>query len=86
MGADALAQMKEWLSDEVENRTLYIATLKGGAGDASVLADKEAALGVFQAALAAAGASEAALDAFLGAQSGNAKSAAIAKMWQSLKG
>lgn len=86
MGADALDQMKEWLSDEIENRTLFIATLKDGAGDASTLADKEAALVLFKEALAVAGKSIADLDAYFAANAANSRSVAMAKMWQSLKG
>lgn len=85
MGADALDQMKEWLGDEIENRSLFIATLKSGSGDASTLADKEAALTLYQAALVAAGKSAGDLDAFFVANGSNSRSAAMAKMWQGLK-
>jgi hypothetical protein len=86
MGADALAQMKEWLTDEIDNRKLFIQTLKGGDGDAGLLADKEAALALFEKALAAAGASAVELDAFLASQAGNPRGAVLNKMWASLKG
>ena len=86
MGADALDQMKEWLNDEIENRMLFIATLKDGSGDAGMLADKEAALSLFKNALAAAAKSVGDLDAFLAGNAANPRSAAMAKMWQGLKG
>jgi len=85
MGADALDQMKEWLGDEIENRSLFIATLKEGSGDASSLSDKEEALALFKEALAAAGKSAGELDAFFTAHASNARSAAMSKMWQGLK-
>lgn len=86
MGADALDQMKEWLGDEIENRSLFIATLKDGAGDAGMLADKEEALSLYKGALAAAGKSAAELDGFLAGNAANARSAAVVKMWGGLKG
>ena len=85
MGADALAQMKEWLSDEIDNRKLFIQTLKGGDGDASMLADKEAALALFEKALSAASSSVADLEIFLGSLTGNPRGAVFNKMWASLK-
>ncbi len=85
MGADALAQMKEWLSDEIDNRKLFIQTLKGGDGDTGMLADKEAALVLFEKALVAASASTGDLESFLGSLVGNPRGAVFNKMWTSLK-
>ena len=86
MGADALDQMKEWLEDEIENRSLFIATLKAGAGDATSLADKEDALSLYKGALAAAAKSPSDLDAFLAGNATNVRGAAVSKMWGGLKG
>jgi hypothetical protein len=85
MGADALVQMKEWLTDEIDNRKLFIQTLKGGDGDAGLLADKEAALVLYEKGLVAATASVADLEAFLASLSGNPRGAVLNKMWASLK-
>jgi hypothetical protein len=85
MGADALAQMKEWLSDEIDNRKLFIQTLKGGDGDSGMLADKEAALALFEKALLASAASVVELETFLSSLAGNPRGAVLNKMWISLK-
>jgi hypothetical protein len=85
MGADALAQIKEWLADEIDNRKLFIQTLKDGDGDAGMLADKEAALALFEKALQAAASSVESLESFLAAQAGNPRGAVLNKMWASLK-
>ncbi len=85
MGADALAQMKEWLSDEIDNRQLFIQTLKGGDGDTGLLSDKESALALFEKALVAASSSLSDLEAFLASLVGNPRGAVLNKMWASLK-
>ena len=83
MGADALEQLKQWLVDEIEDRELLVATLKGGSAEAALLEEKTSALAFYKSAQAALNKSREDFESFLAAPDPSGRAASLQKVWKS---